>query len=232
MKERAQDLIGRATETVKQQQHLKQKRHEKNSSMKTLVVHYHPREDSLGRAAADRVIAGLTKAESPLRVLDLTADFDPVLTLEEWQRFHSSKSDHSVHANETGELDEHFEALQWATRLILVHPTWHGGQPAEIKGWFDRVWMNGIAWELPEGKQNLRGLLKNIRRIEIVTTHGSSRLINTLQGDPGRITVFRNLRMMCHPLCRTRWNALYKVDRQTPEAITAWLDSVEERFGQ
>ncbi len=200
--------------------------------MRTLVVHHHPRSDSLGRAAADRVIAGLTEGEGSLRVLDLAPDFDPLLSLEEWQRFHDSKADHSEHANDSDELKDHFAALQWATRLVLVYPTWHGGQPAAVKGWFDRIWMNGIAWELPDGKDRLRGLLKNIRRIDIVTTHGSSRLINTLQGNPGRITVFRNLRLMCHPLCRTRWTALYKLDQQTPEAISAWLEEIEERFSR
>lgn len=194
-------------------------------STNTLVVHYHPQPDSLTRAALDRVIAGLNATNTPTKVLDLADGFDPVLSLREWQGHIEDEPD--VRQG----ISEHIEALQWASRLVLVYPTWFGGQPAPVKGWFDRVWINGVAWELPEGKNLLRGLLKNIRSINIVTTHGSSRLVNAVQGNPGKVTVMRGLRLMCHPLCRTRWTALYRLDQCEPDDIEAWLSKVEQRFG-
>lgn len=192
--------------------------------VKTLVVHYHPRQDSLCKAATDRVLAGLRTSGHPVRVLDLASNFDPVLSIEEWQGHVSDEP------SDRGNLGEHIEALRWADKLVLVYPTWFGGQPAAVKGWFDRVWMNGVAWELPEGKNLLRGLLKNVRNIDVVTTHGSSRIINFLQGNPGRITIFRGMRLMCHWRCRTTWIALYRLDDQSPDTISEWLERVEAHY--
>lgn len=192
--------------------------------MKTLVVVTHPRQDSLTRAAFERVVAGLTKAGDDVRVLDLDAEqFDPILTLAERLDHLGVPADRPTNAH-------HFDALLWCERIVLVYPTWFGGQPAMLKGWFDRVWMHDVAFHLPEGANRIYAKLKNVRRLEIVTSHGSSRTVNFLQGNPGRVTVFRTLRILCHPLCRTRFTAIYDIDRATPEKTGEWLDMVERRY--
>ena len=38
-----------------------------------------------------------------------------------------------------GDIAGHIENLRWAEALVLVYPTWWAGQPAMLKGWFDRV---------------------------------------------------------------------------------------------
>ncbi len=191
-----------------------------------LVVVTHPRPDSLTRSAAARVLAGLDSAGHEVRLIDLDAeDFDPRLTTFE-------KEHHIGEPSDRPDLVEHVDALQWAERLILVYPTWFSGQPARLKGWFDRVWMHQVAFSLPEGSNRIRARLQNLRRIDIVTSHGSSRVVNLLQGNGGRLTVFRTLRLLCHPLCRTRLTALYDVDRQDAAGIGSWLERVEERFAR
>ncbi len=189
-----------------------------------LVVVTHPRPDSLIRAAFARVEAGLRSAGHEVRVLDLDAeDFDPRLTEFEWRNHIGDPADRP-------DLTEHLDALRWAQRIVLVYPTWFGGQPARLKGWFDRVWMHGVAFTLPAGSSRIHANLRHVRRIDIVTSHGSSRLVNFVQGNPGRITVFRTMRILCHPLCRTSFTAIYRLDRTTPDEIQAWLDGVERRF--
>ncbi len=189
-----------------------------------LVVVTHPRADSLTRAAFERVIRGLQTAGHELRVIDLDAEgFDPRLTAFEREHHFGRPSDRP-------DLAEHVEALQWAERIVLVYPTWFSGQPARLKGWFDRVWMNDVAFQFPEHGTRIKAKLHNVRRIDVVTSHGSSRLVNFIQGNGGRLTVFRTMRIMCHPLCRTSWTALYEVDQRSPEAFAAWLDEVEQRF--
>ena len=46
--------------------------------------------------------------------------------------------------------------LRGATTLVLVYPTWFSGQPAMLKGWIDRVWVQGVAYDLPEGGNRIR----------------------------------------------------------------------------
>jgi putative NADPH-quinone reductase len=193
---------------------------------RTLVVICHPKPTSLTRAAAARILTGLERSGRPVRVLDLDAlDFDPVLTLEEVRGHFGTPADRP-------DLAEHFEALRWAEHLVLVYPTWFSGQPARLKGWFDRVWMNELAFVLPEGANRIRGRLRNIRSIRVVTSHGSTRRVNFIQGNSGRIRVRRTLRVLCHPRCRTTCTAIYDIDNQSPEAIERWLDQLEADFAR
>jgi putative NADPH-quinone reductase len=96
-----------------------------------------------------------------------------------------------------------------------------------LKGWIDRVWVQGVAYELPEGSNRIRPRLRNIRRIVAVTTHGSSKLVNGVQGEGGKRVVTRSLRVLCHRRVRTRWVALYDIDRADAAARTKFLDRVE-----
>lgn len=170
------------------------------------------------------MLAGLKLSGDEVRVIDLEADgFEPRLSV--WEKNH-----HLGDPDDRPDLAHHFDALRWATRIIFVYPTWYSGQPAILKGWFDRVWANGVAFELPSGATRIRGLLKNVRRLEIVTTHGSNRWMNLLQANSGQRVIFRSLRVLCHPLCRTRLTAIYGLDQASPSAIEAWLDEVENRF--
>jgi putative NADPH-quinone reductase len=99
-----------------------------------------------------------------------------------------------------------------------------------LKGWFDRVWVTGVVYELPAGKNRITALLHNVKRIVVVTTHGSSKLVNAVQGEPGKRTVTRSLRALCNHWCRTDWLAMYAVDRATPEQCDRFLDRVERHL--
>ena len=67
----------------------------------------------------------------------------------------------------------------------------------------------------------------HIRSITVITTYGSSRRVNIIEGEPGKRLVRRWLRVLCHPLARSRWLALYDMDRTTTTARRAFLDRVE-----
>lgn len=192
----------------------------KPRATRALVVYCHPSPTSFVAALRDRVLAGLDAAGAETRLIDLYAeDFTPEL----------SASERAAHL-ETGtdpDIDEHAEALQWCNTLILVYPTWWAGQPAMLKGWFDRVFVSGVAWELPPGSNRLRSRLHNVQRIVAVTTHGSPKYINALEGEGGKRTLTRALRPMCHRFCRTTWLAIYNVDRGTEEARTRFLDRTQ-----
>lgn len=193
---------------------------------RTLVVVTHPSPEGLARQALVRVLAGLERRGDDVEVIDLDAEaFDPRLTLDEKRR-------HLDPPDTKPWVADHTAALQRAERLILVYPTWWGGFPARLKGWFDRTWITGVAYTLPEGSTRIHAGLKNIKRLEIVTTHGSSRLANTLQGNAGKLIAFRTLRLLCHPLCRRRFHAFYSAGSANPDQVATWLDGLEETFAR
>jgi putative NADPH-quinone reductase len=191
-----------------------------------LVVHCHPDPASFVSAARDRVLTALDRDGHVVRLADLYAEgFDPCFDAHD-------RRTHLEHGT-APTLQRHADDLRWCDALVLVYPTWWSGQPAMLKGWIDRVWANGVAWSMttsPAGATRLRPLLRNVRRIVVVTTHGSSKLINSLQGEGGKRVVTRALRSMCSRRCRTTWVAMYGVDTSTMEERTAFLDRVERRL--
>lgn len=191
---------------------------------RVLCVHCHPDPDSLMTAAFARVRAALATRGADVEVIDLYADgFDPLMTLADWV-------DHGREHEPAGTLADHARLLRWADTLVFTYPTWYGSQPAMLKGWFDRVFTNGVAYRLEPGQTHIRGKLRNIRRLVVVTSHGSSKSINAIEGEPGKRVVTRGLRALCHPLCRTRWIPIYGVDRSTPHEREAWLDRVQREL--
>lgn len=187
---------------------------------RALVVYCHPSPTSFVAALRDRVLVGLETAGAETRLIDLYAeDFTPEF----------SEAERAAHLDDGAapDISHHADALQWCDMLIVVYPTWWAGQPAMLKGWFDRVFVSGVAWQLPAGASRLRPRLNNVRRIIAVTSHGSPKYINALEGEGGKRTISRAIRPMCHRFCRATWLAIYNLDRSADDGRVRFLDRVE-----
>jgi NAD(P)H dehydrogenase (quinone) len=181
--------------------------------MKVLVVLAHPSRESFVSYLFSEVIDELKNGGHEIRHHDLWSEnFSPVFT--PYERL-NHVGDIAEKLEELPELRQHIEDLQWCDALVLVYPTWWSGQPAMLKGWFDRVLMNKVAWVLPEGANRIQPLLTNVRHLIVVTTHGSSKFINGLEGESGKRTVFRSVRLMLHRRVRCEWLAMYGIDNAT-----------------
>jgi len=192
--------------------------------MKTLVIFCHPDPASFTAAVRDVALETLERGGHEVRFHDLYAEgFDPAFTDEEF-RTHREVGAHPSVAG-------HAADLHWCEHLVLIYPTYWSGLPAMLKGWVDRVWVRGIAWELPEGANRIEARLANVRRITAITTHGSSKLVNRLEGEAGRRTVSRSLRAMCHRFARSRWVAMYGMDTAGPADRERFLRRVAKELG-
>jgi putative NADPH-quinone reductase len=197
--------------------------------VKALVVYAHPLEDSFVAAVRDTAVEALRRAGHDVHLTDLYAEgFDPRLTTAE----HAAHTTGLVSRLDDEEVVRHARLLQWAEMLVLVYPTWWGAQPAILKGWFDRIWLEGVAYHLPTGSTRIRPGLRTIRRVDVVTTHGSSKLVNALQGEAGKRLVGRMLRSLVSRRARVRWIAQYDMDRSTPEIRQAFLDLVSTELSK
>ena len=191
--------------------------------MRTLVVYCHPDPDSFTAAVKSTVVDALTAGGHEVRVRDLYAEgFDPLFSAEE-RRTHRDIGAHESVA-------EYAAELRWCEHIVLVYPTWWSGQPAMLKGWIDRVWVRGIAWELPEGARRIEARLHNVRRLTAVTTHGSSKGVNVLEGEAGKRVVTRSLRTMCNRFTRTSWVAMYGLDTSSAEDRAKFLARVAKKL--
>ncbi len=188
--------------------------------MNVMVVSCHPLAESFTQVAAAKAMSALTKAGHRVDHLDLHAEgFEPGLTAVE-------RIAHHADVSEKPWIADHAKRLQSADSLVLVYPTWWSGQPAMLKGWFDRVWTTGVAYYLPEGSPRIRGLLK-FKSITAITTHGSTKLVNMIEGEVGKRMLSRQIRPMCGWRCRFNWVALYGIDNCSDTERAAFLARVE-----
>ena len=188
------------------------------------MVFSHPNPGSYVAALDRCVVSTLAASGHEVRHLDLHAEgFDPAFSL--FERLHHTGPPEEKLAQFPA-LAPHVDALRWCDHLVLVYPTWWSGLPAMLKGWVDRTFMQGVAWELPDGADRIRPLLTNIGGVTVVTTHGSSKFVNALEGESGKRTVSRSMRLMFRRRARFSWVALYGADSCSGaerEAFIRWV---------
>jgi putative NADPH-quinone reductase len=139
-----------------------------NSGRRCLLVSCHPLADSLCNHLVARVKQGFAGHPIEVEHLDLyDSDFAAPLSAAERRGYFTGEFDASA-------LGEQIAALQRAEILVLVFPTWWFGLPALLKGWFDRVWAPGIAFDHPiEPGGRITARLSGLKHCLIVTTLGS-----------------------------------------------------------
>lgn len=193
--------------------------------MKVLVVFSHPVAESFARSLLDRCVADLREAGHEVTVKDLYAEgFQPVLSAQERRTYEDVPDNRRAVAGEVA-------AVEAAQGLLLIYPTWWYGMPAMLKGWFDRVWIPGVAFGLAPQRGISIHTLSRIERLMVVTTYGAPRwFIRLWMGDPGRKVVLRGLKPLLARGCRSSWSALYGMDQATPEQRGRFLEEVSRKL--
>ena len=129
--------------------------------MTALVVFCHPKPDDPTRSLLEATVSGLSAAGHKVEVIDLYRDgFEAALSRDEW---------HAYTTPLTRPGDSHYaELLSRATVLAFVFPMWWSGPPSMLKGFFDRILVPGVAFDLADTGRVSPGL-RGLRRIVLVT---------------------------------------------------------------
>jgi NAD(P)H dehydrogenase (quinone) len=193
--------------------------------MYVLLVYCHPRADSFCSSLRDAAASALRAANHIVDVRDLYAEgFVPAMSADERGRYYGTSP------NLDG-IEQHIAALRGADALLLIYPTWWFGMPATLKGWFDRVWVPGVAFRLRQAG-GLEPLLMKVRRIGIVTTYGSPRWLLWFIGWPDRRVVHNGLRSLCARKCRLDWIAMTSMDTCTAKQRKRFVAKVNRRLSR
>lgn len=191
--------------------------------MRVLVIYAHPVETSFVASLHGRVVDTLREGSHVVDDCDLNAEgFDPVLSRQDRIDYHDPASDR-------GRVAPHIERLKAAEALVFVYPVWTFGFPAILKGYLDRVWLPGVAFEL-DARGHLAFTLRHVRRLAAVCTYGGERWRAMLMGDPPRRLVKRMIRAHVAPRSRCDYLACYDMNHTTPERRAAFMARVEQRF--
>ena len=112
--------------------------------MNTLIVTAHPDHASLTSGVARRLVQALPPGT--VELADLAAEgFDP--------RFGTAdRAAYRGHRTVPADVVREQERIDRADHLVLAFPVYWWSMPALMKGWIDRVFVNGWAFEIdPEG---------------------------------------------------------------------------------
>ena len=111
-------------------------------SARALLVVASPSANSFSHAMAGIAAEVLRAADYGLMSHDLYAErFDPVQP--------TGEAENRTSADEL--VEAHCRDLAVAKLILVFHPNWWGQPPAILKGWIDRVFRPGVAYDYPAG---------------------------------------------------------------------------------
>jgi len=144
---------------------------------RALIIHADPESDNLTSAIRDRMAELLLSQGWEVEVRNLYQDgFNPVATADEV----------SFHKPAPGSIDpqvaEYQALVKQADVLVMVYPLWWKQPPAIIKGWQDRVFSYGFAYEFVNNSPDSIISLLAGRKVLIINVAAGSQEIFEDQG--------------------------------------------------
>jgi NAD(P)H dehydrogenase (quinone) len=146
--------------------------------MKVLIVYAHPEPRSFGRALLERGVGTLKSMGQEVQVSDLYGmNFNPIATGADFTerrfpdalQYDREQKQASTSGSFVPEIQAELDKLLWCDLLILQFPLWWFSVPAIMKGWIDRVFVNGTVYG-GGGKRFDNGGLKGRRAMLAIST--------------------------------------------------------------
>ena len=126
---------------------------------KIVIINGHPNSESFNFAIADAYKKGALSSGSEVQeIIIARLQFNPNLQ-QGYQKRTELEPD----------LLEAWEKIKWADHLVWIHPVWWGGLPAITKGFIDRLFLPGFAFQYRENSVWWDKLLKG-KTAHIITT--------------------------------------------------------------
>lgn len=126
---------------------------------KIVIINGHPNKDSFNFGIAKAYKEGALNAGTEVKEITIAElNFDPILHFGYQKRMELEP-----------DLLKAREMIQWADHLVWIHPVWWGGLPALMKGFLDRLFLPGFAYQYRENSVWWDKLLKG-KTAHIITT--------------------------------------------------------------
>ncbi len=169
------------------------------------------------------IVAVLRRGGHEVDNCDLYAErFDPILARDDRLIYdHAPLNRRNVAC--------YVDRLLAAQGLIAISPVWSLGFPAMLKGYFDRVFLPGVTFEI-QADGSVATKLHNVQRLAAVCTYGASRLQCALLGDAPRHFIKRSVRSVCKPGAACDYLALYDLNTATDADRSRFLERVSSHF--
>ena len=186
-------------------------------SKKILIINGHPNKDAFNYGITTAYKKGAKNSGAEVKEI-IIADlkFNPNLQFGYQKRTELEP-----------DLTEAWEKIKWAEHLVWVHPVWWGGLPAILKGFIDRLFLPGFAFQYKENSMWWDKLLKGKTAHIITTIDQPSWYYWLVYGRPSVNQLKKATLEFCgiKPVKVTYFGI---VKTATNELREKWLDKVEE----
>jgi NAD(P)H dehydrogenase (quinone) len=189
-------------------------------AMDVLLVNAHPLAESLNARLAAHLEACLTdKGHSVIRRDLYAEDYEPRLSPDERAQYYADAFEDTA-------------GLAKADGLALVFPTWWFGLPAILKGWIDRSFLPGVAYDHAPKGGPMVPRLSRLQSVMAVTTLGAPWIYDTLvMRQPVKRCLKWGLVKPCAPKARFRMDSLYNCETVEPERIAGFEARIAKTAG-
>jgi NAD(P)H dehydrogenase (quinone) len=187
--------------------------------MRVLVLFCHPSPASFNAALHERIVRSLGERGHEVDDCDLYAEgFDPVLRHEHLARYHE------IPANREP-VQGYVDRVLRAEALVLVFPVWNFGLPAMLKGFFDRVLLPGVSFDMSD-PHHIKPGLTHLKHVVGVATYGVPRWRAWWLGDAPRALVKRLMRRLTDGRARIDYLPCHGLNIAGPEKRAAFVQRV------
>jgi NAD(P)H dehydrogenase (quinone) len=154
---------------------------------KILIINGHPDIESFCTALAEQYRIGADLSGADCKLINLTElDFSPIL-----------KYGYRKRTDLEPDLQNMWDLITQADHLVFVYPNWWGTYPALLKGFIDRVFLPGFAFEYQENSPLPKKLLTGKTARLIVTTDTPSWYYALVFGKPGHNSMRKSILGFC-----------------------------------
>jgi NAD(P)H dehydrogenase (quinone) len=194
--------------------------------MKTLIVYAHPYDGGFCHAMLKSTIVSIEKAGGEVDLIDLNKDkFNPVMDEKDLVGFikHEMVDPQSI---------DYVNRLKAADQLVLIFPIWWELMPAIMKGFIDKVFFPGSAYEYKKSGRGMYSLFDNLKATTVISTMNTPKLIykciygNAVQKALMKGT-FKKLGFK-----KVKWFNVSMIKWSTEKKRNKWLAQLDKRFSK
>ncbi|WP_194778333.1 NAD(P)H-dependent oxidoreductase [Pararhodonellum marinum] len=186
-------------------------------SKKVVIINGHPNKDAFNFGLAEAYKKGSKNSGAEIKEITVAdLNFNPNLQFGYQKRTELEP-----------DLLDAWEKIKWANHLVWVHPVWWGGLPAITKGFIDRLFLPGFAFQYRENSIWWDKLLRG-KTAHIITTLDQSSWTYWLLFGRGSVNQLKKSTLeFCgvKPVKVTYFGPIRKAD---PSRKEKWLKKTED----
>ena len=185
--------------------------------MNTLIVYTHPWDGSFNHHVLETTIETYQNKGHEVDVIDLHKDnFDPIYHSEELKLFASGQYKDKL-------AEDYSNRLKKADNVVFIFPIWWYGPPAMLKGFFDKVFLNGHTYQQND-KGEMLGILNIQQAVALTTAHIEKDPLSQFLGNPIETLYLDGIMKLCGAK-ETKW--LHCGNVHLEDSRTAFIEDIK-----